>query len=198
MVPGSTSAETVIWAAERNYPYVALATRLEATDALFATYDRTAEAAGHTVTPGHHGYVIRVHVAPTDAEAHAQGRELFGGRIAQVTSMSGMTIHPDAGAWMAPPGFVSQEAARARRKFMGGTPYAFFAQGYEKALETAQIVVGSPATVAAKLDELRRRFRLGHIGIAHFPMEDEGLSERFLELMGTAVFPRLRELAAAA
>ncbi|MDX2221564.1 MAG: LLM class flavin-dependent oxidoreductase, partial [Rhodospirillaceae bacterium] len=97
MVPGSTSAETVIWAAERNYPYVALATRLEATDTLFATYDRTAAAAGHTVTPAHHGYVIRVHVAPSDDEAHAQGRELFGGRVAQVTSMSGMTIHPDAG-----------------------------------------------------------------------------------------------------
>ena len=196
MVPGSTSAETVIWAAEHNYPYVALATRLEATDGLFDTYDETLRKTGIAPTPHHHGYMIRVHVAATDEQAHVEGRQLFAGRVAQVSSMTDMKMHPDAGAWMAPPGYVSKEAARQRRKFMGGTPYAFFTQGYEKALETAQVVVGSPTTVVAKLDELRKRFRLGHVGVAHFPMDDEYMTERSLVMLGNDVFPRLRELAA--
>lgn len=196
MVPGSTSTETVLWAAEHGYPYIALATRMEATDGLFANYDDALRKRGIEPTPAHHGYVIRVHVAASDDQAHAEARALFGGRIAQVTSMTDMKMHPDAGAWMAPPGYVSKEAARQRRKFMGGTPYAFYAQGYERALETIQIVVGSPESVVAKLDEIRRRFRTGHLGVAHFPTEDETITERWLEMVGAKVFPRLRQIAA--
>lgn len=196
MIPGSTSRETVEFAAERGYPYVALATRLEATDALFAAYNEIAENAGHVPTPGHRGYFTRVHVAPTDEQALEEGREQFGGRVAQVTSMVDMKIHPDVGAWMAPPGYVSREAAIARRRYMGGTPYAFFTQGYEKALETRQIIIGSPETVARQLNELRVRFGVGHLGVSHFAVEDYGRTLRNLELLGNEVFPRLREMAA--
>ena len=196
MIPGSTSRETVEFAAERGYPYIALATRLEATDALFAAYNEIAEQAGHATTPDRRGYFTRVHVAPTDEQAHEEGREQFGGRVAQVTSMVDMKIHPDAVAWMQPPGYVSPEAALARRKYMGGTPYAFFTQGYEKALETRQIIIGSPETVARQLNELRVRFGVGHLGVSHFAVEDEGRTMRNLELLGEEVFPRLREMAA--
>ena len=116
--------------------------------------------------------------------------------MAQVTSMVDMKIHPDVGAWMAPPGYVSREAAIVRRRYMGGTPYAFFTQGYEKALETRQIIVGSPATVARQLNELRVRFGVGHLGVSHFAVEDYGHTLRNLELLGNEVFPRLREMAA--
>ena len=196
MIPGSTSRETVEFAAERGYPYVALATRLEATDALFAAYNEIAEKAGHATTPDRRGYFTRVHVAPTDEQAHEEGREQFGGRVAQVTSMVDMKIHPDAVAWMQPPGYVSPEAALARRKYMGGTPYAFFTQGYETALKTRQIIIGSPETVARQLNELRVRFGVGHLGVSHFAVEDEGRTMRNLELLGEEVFPRLREMAA--
>ena len=196
MIPGSTSRETVEFAAERGYPYVALATRLEATDALFKAYDEIAVEHGHTPTPAHRGYFTRVHVAPTDEQALEEGREQFGGRVAQVTSMVDMKIHPDVGAWMAPPGYVSREAAIARRRYMGGTPYAFFTQGYEKALETRQIIVGSPETVARQLNELRVRFGVGHLGVSHFAVEDYGHTLRNLELLGNEVFPRLRDMAA--
>lgn len=136
------------------------------------------------------------YVAPTDEQALEEGREQFGGRVAQVTSMVDMKIHPDVGAWMAPPGFVSREAAIARRRYMGGTPYAFFTQGYEKALETRQIIIGSPDTVVRQLNELRVRFGVGHLGVSHFAVEDYGRTLRNLELLGEEVFPRLRELAA--
>jgi alkanesulfonate monooxygenase SsuD/methylene tetrahydromethanopterin reductase-like flavin-dependent oxidoreductase (luciferase family) len=197
MIPGSTSRETVDWAAQRGYPYIALATSLEATDNLFRSYNETATAAGHRVGPGHRGYMIRVHVAEDEAKAHEEGRELFGNRVAQVTSMSKMKIHPDAGAWMAPPGYVTREAARQRRKYLGGTPFAFFTQGYEGALANNNIIVGTPEQVVAKLDALRRRWQLGHLGIANLPIEEESRAVRNLELFGTQVFPRLRELAAA-
>lgn len=196
MIPGSTSRETVDWAAQRGYPYIALATNLEATDTLFRTYNETATAAGHTPTPYHRGYMIRVHVAETEDQAHEEGRKLFGSRVAAVTSMSQIKIHPDAGAWMAPPGYVTREAARLRRKFMGGTPYAFFTQGYEGALKNNNIIVGTPDQVVAKLDELRRRWGLGHLGVSNLPIDDEAITLRNLEMFGAKVFPRLREMAA--
>ncbi|MDE0229707.1 MAG: hypothetical protein OXJ62_12720, partial [Spirochaetaceae bacterium] len=74
--------------------------------------------------------------------------------------------------------------------------YAFFTQGYEKALETRQIIVGSPETVARQLNELRVRFGVGHLGVSHFAVEDYGHTLRNLELLGNEVFPRLREMAA--
>lgn len=194
-IPGSTSRETVEWAAERGYPYVALATRLEATDELFQTYNDTAEKAGHTPTPAHRGYFTRVHVAETDEQAHEEASALFGGRIAQVTSMTEMKIHPDAGAWMSPPGYVTREAALTRRKYMGGTPYAFFTQGYEAALERRSVIVGSPATVVAQLNDLRVRFGVGHLGMSHFPIDDGNATQQQLELLGEKVFPQLRDLA---
>ena len=83
MIPGSTSRETVEFAAGRGYPYVALATRLEATDALFKAYDEIAEKHGHTPALGHRGYFTRVHVAPTGEQAPEEGREQLGGRVAQ-------------------------------------------------------------------------------------------------------------------
>ncbi len=195
MIPGSTSKETIEWAAKHGYPYVALATRLDATDEMFNFYDKTAEEYGHTVSYNNHGYMIRVHLAESDEKAHEEGKELFGGRMAQITSMKNMKINPDVTAWMQPPGFVSKEAALARRKFMGGTPYAFFTQGYEKALENSQIVVGSPETVVKNLNKLRKRFKVGHLGISHFPIEDESMTKRSLELFGEKVFPALRDSA---
>ena len=78
---------------------------------------------------------------------------------------------------------------------MGGTPYAFFTQGYEKALENSQVIVGSPETVINNLNKLRKRFKVGHLGISHFPIEDPSMTERSLELFGEKVFPRLRDLA---
>ena len=65
-----------------------------------------------------------------------------------------------------------------------------------KALDTRQIIIGSPDTVVRQLNELRVRFRVGHLGVSHFAVEDYGRTMRNLELLGEEVFPRLRELAA--
>ena len=47
-VPGVTSFETVIWAAQHRYPYICLTTTLEETERIWKVYGDAAEEAGYT------------------------------------------------------------------------------------------------------------------------------------------------------
>ena len=46
-----------------------------------------------------------------------------------------------------------------------------------------------------QLNDLRKRFGAGHLGLSHFPIEDHIATIRQLELLGEKVFPPLRDLA---
>lgn len=198
MVPGVVSSETVTWSAAHGYPYIALATQHDATEQIFTMYDRVASEHGINVTSDHHGYLVRVHVAPTDEEAHEQARKMFGRREAQVTSHNNPEVMWNRLlAWNAPPGYMSPEATRRfYQALAGGSPYSFYTAEYEKAVEIDQIVVGSPETVARKIRGLADRHNLGHVSIWHFPTEDEAVTRTNLELIGERVLPALRGPAA--
>src|SRR5207302_6636935 len=77
-IPGVVSPESVRWAAEHRYPYVALAPPLGVIDEIYDLYDDVALETGFTPTAEHRGYVIRVSVADTDEEAYEQGRHFSG------------------------------------------------------------------------------------------------------------------------
>src|SRR5215813_14084937 len=55
-VPGVISPETVVWAAEHRYPYIALATEMKATAHMWNIYGETAAKAGYQVGPENFGY----------------------------------------------------------------------------------------------------------------------------------------------
>jgi len=76
-IPGVVSPESVRWAAEHRYPYVALAPPLGVIDEIYDLYDHVAARAGFTTTPRHRGYVIRESAADNDEEAYEEGRNVF-------------------------------------------------------------------------------------------------------------------------
>jgi alkanesulfonate monooxygenase SsuD/methylene tetrahydromethanopterin reductase-like flavin-dependent oxidoreductase (luciferase family) len=149
-IPGVVSPESVRWAAEHRYPYVALAPPLNVIDEIYDLYDEVAQGAGYTPTSDHRGYAIRVCVADTDAEAYEQGRHFFW----QLGTSFGIAPRH----WLQPPGYVSREARASRREAIrtgavnitpGGPPLS-----YEEAQATYQIVSGNPDTVIRKLQHV--------------------------------------------
>ena len=51
-IPGVISKETIIWAAQHRYPYIALNTSIEQTKKIWELYDQAADEVGYTARPG--------------------------------------------------------------------------------------------------------------------------------------------------
>jgi alkanesulfonate monooxygenase SsuD/methylene tetrahydromethanopterin reductase-like flavin-dependent oxidoreductase (luciferase family) len=119
-------------------------------DEIYDLYDEVAAASGFTPTAEQRGYAIRVSVADTDEEAYEQGRHFFW----QLGTSFGVAPRQ----WLAPPGYVSREAAQSRRQQarIGATNVSAGGpvQSYEQAHATYQIVSGSPDTVIDKLKHI--------------------------------------------
>jgi len=149
-IPGVVSPESVRWAAEHRYPYVALAPPLHVTDEIYDLYDEVAAETGFTPTSEQRGYVIRVSVADTDDKAYEEGRHFFW----QLGTSFGVAPRH----WLQPPGYVSRAATQSRREqarvgsanVTPGGP----SLSYEEAHATYQIVSGNPDTVIKKLQRI--------------------------------------------
>jgi alkanesulfonate monooxygenase SsuD/methylene tetrahydromethanopterin reductase-like flavin-dependent oxidoreductase (luciferase family) len=149
-IPGVVSPESVRWAAEHRYPYVALAPPLHTIDEIYDLYDEVAAKSGFTPTSEQRGYVIRVSVADTDEKAYEEGRHFFW----QLGTSFGVAPRH----WLQPPGYVSRAATQSRREqarvgSVNVTPGGP-SLSYEEAHATYQIVSGNPDTVIKKLQHI--------------------------------------------
>jgi alkanesulfonate monooxygenase SsuD/methylene tetrahydromethanopterin reductase-like flavin-dependent oxidoreductase (luciferase family) len=149
-IPGVASPESVRWAAEHRYPYIALAPPLDLIEEIYDLYDQVAEAQGFTATAEQRGYAIRVSVADTDEQAYEEGKNFYW----QLGTSFGVTPRH----WQAPPGYISREAAQGQRE-QRRTAAANITPGgpvldYEQAQATYQIVTGNPDTVIQKLKHI--------------------------------------------
>jgi len=149
-IPGVVSPESVRWAAEHQYPYVALAPPLHVVDEIYDLYDDVAAKCRFTPTADHRGYVIRVSVADTDEEAYEQGRQFYW----QLGTSFGITpLH-----WLQPPGYMSREAKGSRREAARRGSVTITPGGpllsYEGMHETYQVISGNPETIIRKLQHI--------------------------------------------
>ena len=74
-VPGVISKETILWAAQQRYPYIALNTSIESTQNIWKIYDEEAERCGYTAGPENRGYLQQMHVAETEEKAIENARQ---------------------------------------------------------------------------------------------------------------------------
>ena len=72
--PGLSSAESVVWAASHQHPYMNLGSLLDHTQFLKSVYIDTAKETGFQPGPEHFGYLLRVLCADTDEKAQEIGR----------------------------------------------------------------------------------------------------------------------------
>jgi alkanesulfonate monooxygenase SsuD/methylene tetrahydromethanopterin reductase-like flavin-dependent oxidoreductase (luciferase family) len=187
-IPGVASRETVIWAAKHRYPYICLNTSIEDTKKIWAIYDQAAAEVGYTPGPENRGYLLRVHVAETEAKALENARQ-FMWMQGEFTGLA----HP---VWSAPAGYGSPahrrafvEIAAGRRPHMRSTPF-------EKQIEDLQIIAGTPDQVVQKLRLIMEATRPG---IFAFWGNDGKVSHEdsmtCIRLLGQEVMPAVREIA---
>ena len=182
-VPGITSPETIIWAAQHGYPYIAQNTSMEVTPDIWALYEKTAAESGYKATKDNFGYLQRICVADSDERAYEEGRNFYW--------QLGRTFGRAPREWTSPPGYASQAAAISKA---GATEARLASISYEEAEAMDQIITGSPDTVIRKLKkvvdvadpaELILRAREG-------PMSQKA-GMRSIELLAKEVIPAIKE-----
>ena len=73
-IPGSGSADTVVWCAERHYPYFYLGIVPDSFGQMQQIYREAAYEFGYEAGPEHFGYMLPIHVQDTNEKAYKAGR----------------------------------------------------------------------------------------------------------------------------
>lgn len=210
-IPGVLSAETVMWCAEKQYPYLGLGTALGPTCDLWDMYaDKSAEL-GYQAGPENFGYLLPIFCADTDEKAQEIGKGFIFGGGQNAFSRPEHTL---------PPGYNSKSAIRmlgqqpggswlgvSKEKLMAGADDSWDASaydglraklvaGYEKVQDQMQIVVGSPETCAQKIKDILSVIRPGVFTC--FAVQGNVSDKdrlRSVELLGKEVLPGVRKFA---
>ena len=148
-------------------------------------YGAAAHEHGWEPGPDHLLYRIAVHVAATDAQAREEWAPLAAAH-GHAGGLRLSTANPAADAAAAAAGYYGRDAARQRSRLHAGGDL-------DERIETAQLMIGSPDTVLGQAARLGRELGVGILELAFIaPAPD--LARRSLELFGTEVLPRMREL----
>jgi len=187
-IPGVLSKETIVWAAQKGYPYIALSTEIEATKKIWELYDQVAGEHGHAGGPEFRGYLQRCHVAETEEKALANARQ-FMWMQGEFTGLA----HP---VWSTPSGYFSPSYRKAFVEFAVGRRSNPRGSAFDEQIANQQIVAGTPKTVIPKLRRLLEETRPSIMG---FWASDGFVSDRdartCIRLLGEEVLPALRETA---
>jgi len=182
-VPGVTSKESIVFAAEHGYPYVCLSTTLEKTKQIWELYDQVAQQVGFTAGPEHRGYLMRCHVADDEETARRNAREF--------TWMQGEFTGVGKSVWTAPTAYSTWEARQAR------VQHARYQDSFDLQVANGTIIYGTPDQVIVKIRRWLQETRPGMLMLwgsdGHVSQRD---SMRCVELLGTAVLPAVREIGA--
>ena len=183
--PGLSSPESVVWAARHQHPYMNLGSLLDYTEQLRGVYIDTAREVGFQPGPEHFGYLLRVLVADTDAEAEEIGRTFMW---TEQHRNKGPREHND------PPGYQSREAVQIQRTLPGAGGFGR-RMTYEELQAVDNVIVGNPDTVTKKLTRIIERLNPGwlHIYGNEGDMSHQDVL-RSIELLGKEVIPALHEI----
>ncbi len=183
--PGLSSAESVVWAARHQHPYMNLGSLLDYTEGLKGVYIDTAKEVGFTPGPEHFGYLLRVFCADTDEKAQDIGRTFLW---TEDHRNRGPVEHND------PPGYQSREAVRIQRQLPGAGGFGR-RMSYQELQDVDNVIVGNPETVTRKLSHIIERLNPGYLHIygneGDMPHADV---MRSIELLGREVIPALHEI----
>ena len=188
-IPGVLSKETIIWTAKQRYPYICLNTSVEATKAIWETYDAAAAEVGYTPGPENRGYLIRVHCQMDEEKALENGKQ-FMWMQGEFTGLA----HP---VWSSPSGYFSPTQRRNFVEFASGRAVSpRGAPNYREQLDSMMIIAGTPQQCVEKLRFIMRETRPGIMALwgndGFISPQD---SKECIRLLGQEVMPALRETA---
>jgi alkanesulfonate monooxygenase SsuD/methylene tetrahydromethanopterin reductase-like flavin-dependent oxidoreductase (luciferase family) len=192
-IPNTTSAETVVWAAERRFPLIMTAHVIEASKRSFELYSETAAEHGYIAGPQNWGFMFKCHAEETEKLADEVGRKFMRG--VNNPFVLGNEARQRGGVQRVP-GHVSLAARKRERELWGPGGYGGSGRHtYEDQIKDHVLMSGTPKTLYPHLryimDVLRPGSAIIWDGDGSMTHEDQMRSHR---LMGQEVIPMLREL----
>ena len=186
-IPGVISKETIVWAAQQRYPYIALNTSIEQTKKIWELYDQVAAQSGYTGGPENRGYLIQVHVSDNEEKAINNAKQ-FRWMQGEFTGLA----HP---VWSTPSGYGSPSNRRNFVQFAAGRMANPRNTPFEQQIADLRIIAGTPKTVVPKLKRILEETRPGILALwgndGRVSQED---SLTCIKLIGQEVFPAIREI----
>ncbi|MDB5915741.1 MAG: flavin-dependent alkanal monooxygenase [Ramlibacter sp.] len=191
-VPSQGSIETIEWAADpaRRYPFLVTFSARESVIKNLTAYREQARAFGYEAEPGQLGWAAPVYVAETEERAKQEAR---AGLEALFNDF--LTLPPEM---LLPPGYTSiasMKKVEAMKKAIGRAGYGGPAtrQTLERLMEIGTVVVGTPKSVLAQIEQVRERTRFGtFVSMLQFGTLSNELARRNQELFAAEVMPTLK------
>jgi alkanesulfonate monooxygenase SsuD/methylene tetrahydromethanopterin reductase-like flavin-dependent oxidoreductase (luciferase family) len=196
LVPGVISPETVVWAAKRKLPYVALATEVNATLKMWNLYGETAAQTGYQIGPENFGYLQKMVIADSDEEAYELGKgHMYGGSHATPK----YSALPGYNSKLALKEYVNKFYAlmnpRAANYMDVEQQREALMANYPKLVDAGHIIVGTPKTVIPKIRKVLETLRPGLFVVwgPEGPIPHEK-TMRMMQLMGDEVLPAIHDM----
>jgi alkanesulfonate monooxygenase SsuD/methylene tetrahydromethanopterin reductase-like flavin-dependent oxidoreductase (luciferase family) len=192
-VPGVSSRETVVWCAERGYPYIGLNLPTDMAKQVCTLYDDTARQHGYEGGSAYRGALLQVRVDETEEKALHNARQFMW----MQGEFTGLT-HP---VWAAPSGYLGEWARRPMAELRAGYRSKMRKSGdnrsdFEARIANGTLVAGNPKQV---IEKLRIRLEETRCSILALWGNDGAIdhqdSKSYIKLMGQEVLPALREIA---
>ena len=187
-IPAFGSTETMSWAAENHYTYLSVFAPSKLLKRWFDGYREGARAAGYEAPRDKIGILLPIYVAETDRQAHAEGRQY-------VTWLYHKGLKHKF-EHLFPPGYMTDHSWG---RFLQSGLGAYSDVSYEDLVSQGYAVVGSPATVRERLEELATELGFGLVNaLLHIGDMPHDHTIRNMELFAREVMPHFRARSAAA
>jgi alkanesulfonate monooxygenase SsuD/methylene tetrahydromethanopterin reductase-like flavin-dependent oxidoreductase (luciferase family) len=187
-IPSQGSTETVVWAShpDRKYPFLVTFAPEQSVVRYLGAYRDQARKYGYEPAPEQMGWAAPIYVAETDEQAKAEAAKpaetLFNNFLPMPWEM------------LLPAGYTSNASLRMHMKMRGATLGSKpTAQTIDGLMAIGTVVVGSPATVRARIEKMREQTGLGNlVCMMQFGTMSDAHAKKSMELFASEVMPKLR------
>ena len=191
-VPSQGSIETIEWAADpsRRYPFLVTFSARESVIKNLTAYREQTRKYGYEASSSQLGWAAPVYVAETEERAKEEARAgleaLFNDFLTLPTEM------------LLPPGYTSVASMKkitSMKRMIGRAGFGLGSarQSLEKLMELGTVVVGTPKSVLAQIEQVREKTEFGtFVSMLQFGTLSDELARRNQELFAAEVMPQLK------
>lgn len=185
-VPASGSKDSLTFAADNGYTYVAVLVPWPILLKNCANFKQMVIDGGQTFDPRRIAATAYVHVAETDKQAR---QEAEGHLMSVLQNSLGSPFHDSF-----PPGHVTPQSLRGMAAGGGYRSVDLAKLTFEDGIESGQFIVGSPDTVAERIEEITSKMDAGRL----FMFTDSWtmpswLTRKNMTIFAEEVMPRFRK-----
>ena len=184
-IPAVGSKESLLFAAENHYTYLAILVPLPVLTRNVQTFKDMCEKSGYTADPKQIAATTAVYVAETDAQARQEAEAHF---MSILQNSYGSPFYDSF-----PPGHVSLQSLRGMAAGDGYRSKDITKTTFEQAMKDKAIICGSPDTVAESIEEFATLLGAGRLVLnCDLWTAPAWMTKKNMTLFAEEVMPRFR------